>query len=103
MSARYLVAPLVAIIGTLTLISHAAYAQVEVESTVEGGHCSVVTINEETGLPEGGCLAHVVSSSSTVDLFRHTPIGETLSTGCQFEADRALGEDGEGYVYNQNV
>jgi hypothetical protein len=101
---RLIIATLIAAAIALIVAPASAIAQVEVESTVEEGHCSVVTINEETGLPEGGCPAHVVNApDTTIDLLRHTSVGETLSTGCQHEHDLALGEDGEGYFYNQTI
>jgi hypothetical protein len=102
-NARKLFLLAVTALAALAFSATSASAQVEVESTVEEGHCSVVTINEETGLPEGGCQAHVVNSSATIDLLRHTSVGEAVSTACQNEYDLAIGEDGEGYLFNQNI
>jgi hypothetical protein len=86
----------------LAAIASPASAQT-VEVHEEGGaHCGNVTVVDHA--VSGGCTVHATTEpDTTANLIVHSMAGETHFSGCENEFEAHVGEDGLGFITDQEL
>jgi hypothetical protein len=86
--------------AAMGIAAPSAFAQsVEVLDEPGGAHCAAVTMQNHLPV-SGDCIARV-ASDSPVELYLHDGLSEILFSTCSMVFELALGEDGDGFAYNQ--